>query len=147
MADNLIKEGKYSLCLAQGLVQVKQTEQNAPTSFQKKGEKEPLNMTLTENKQFWVVFLISLRIIAGPGIVQVVWLGQERQLFCTAGATVSLHLNDFHSMGKRDGEIWLKIAKMELQMYRWLEAVTLVSASHPVFLKWILWRILQLIRG
>ena len=34
---------------------------------------------------------------------------------------ISLHLVDFHSMGKREGEIWLEKGKMELQMYRWLE--------------------------
>lgn len=81
------------------------------------------------------MFLISLHIITGPGIVQVVWLGLGRALFCTAGAMISLHLIDFHSMGKREGEIWLETAKMELKIYKWLEAVTLVSAMHAGFLK------------
>lgn len=36
MADNLIKEGNNSLFLAQRLGQMKQTEQNVPTSYKKK---------------------------------------------------------------------------------------------------------------
>lgn len=69
--------------------------------------------------------LISLHIVAGPGMVEAVWLRRERALFCITKAMI-LYLFDFHSIKKREGEIWIEMAKMGLQKYRWLVVVTLI---------------------
>lgn len=81
---------------------------------EKKGEKVLINMIPREIRQLWIVFLTSLHIIAVPRIIQVMWLPLEKAILCTSGTVLSLHLINFYITEKREGEIWLETANMEI---------------------------------